>query len=47
MRTAYNARGRVEWKATNGEDLTDGDYNVAEQEELHFSAQCQLIACSR
>jgi len=36
----YNAHGAIEGKSTNGEDLADGDDDVAEEEELHFPKGC-------
>ena len=32
-----NAHATIEWEPANCEDLTDGDDNVADEEELHFS----------
>lgn len=32
----YNAHRAVQRKASNSEDFTDGDDNVAKEEELHF-----------
>jgi hypothetical protein len=39
--STYNARSCVQWKATDGEDLTDGNDDVAEEEQLHLSVDRQ------
>jgi hypothetical protein len=35
--STYQAHGVAQREATNSEDLADGDDNVANEEELHFS----------
>jgi hypothetical protein len=38
--TTYEAHCIIQREATNGKDLADGDYNVAEQEQLHLPVRC-------
>lgn len=38
--STYNAHSAVEGESANSKDFADGYDDVAEEEELHFSASC-------